>query len=720
MMSSRLELLSSLNRFGGLVRRVKPFGIHNAIPLAWVLLGMLAIPAEAAHITYTINGILTGNLNGTNINRVFTWVAVADTSNIKNPAAGSYNNTASASYLTVAGLFTNLPTGQVTVSRVNNVITFRGQSGGITTTNAAYTAWNMDTPLAFVANPNGLLANTVITTPANATLNVNSVAVPGGTTVTPGFQASTAPFITSIENAASNLGVNNPLAQGAIVVIKGAGLGPSTIAVAPGADIFQKTSLSGTSVSIAVGSTTVNALMYYTSSSQVAFLIPSTVPVNTGTTPVFTLTYNGQSATFSRGITSSSVGIFTVDSSGEGPALVTFPDYSLVSAAKNGNCGPALTACGAANPGDTLIVWATGMGPVQGSDAAGAGLGQNMPDVPLKLFLGGVQQNVVYQGRSGCCIGEDQIAFTVSDKTPLGCAVPMVIQIGDGGNAISNFTTLPVAAKGQRDCPPVNPAYSAVNRLVVSSAVQPTFADIRLSKTSDDDFQAQFGKILGFAPGTAPFFMSWVDDIPAGTCLVFNRTDIGLNAPVTGFSALNAGPTVTVRGPSGTGTASYDASSGQYSGVLSPTAKFLVPGVHTVSGSGGPDVGAFSASITIPPDIQVLSPGDASSVTRSAGFPVSWSGGGSGTVVIQVLSPLELTATVGKAAYCIAPAAGGSFTVPSYVMLSLFSTDFAGFTVGPYAKVPVTASGLNVGTLSLSYDGIGFGYRAGRGSFSLK
>ena len=114
-------------------------------------------------------------------------------------------------------------------------------------------------------------------------------------------------------------------------------------------------------------------------------------------------------------------------------------------------CGGPNTTCGAANPGDTLILWATGLGPVNGSDASGAGLGVPMPNIPLTLWLGGVQASVTYQGRSGCCIGEDQIVFTVPPNVPMGCAVPLAVQIG---NEISNYTVMPVAPKGSRTCTP--------------------------------------------------------------------------------------------------------------------------------------------------------------------------------------------------------------------------------------------------------------------------
>jgi hypothetical protein len=143
------------------------------------------------------------------------------------------------------------------------------------------------------------------------------------------------------------------------------------------------------------------------------------------------------------------VGILTLDSSGQGPAIITYPDYGLVSAAKAANCGGPNTACGAANPGDTLTLWGTGLGSVGGDDASGAGLGQNMPNIPLTVWLGGAQAPVSYQGRSGCCVGLDQIVFTVPSKVPTGCAVPLVVQIGTTTNTVSN-TAQPDAAAQSR------------------------------------------------------------------------------------------------------------------------------------------------------------------------------------------------------------------------------------------------------------------------------
>ena len=230
-----------------------------------------------------------------------------------------------------------------------------------------------------------------------------------------------------------------------------------------------------------VGTTTVNALMYYASDSQVAALLPSNTPTTGPGT--FTVTYNGQTSNgVQHGTTNSNAGIFTIDST-QGPGIFTCADYSLASAVKATPCGGPNTACGSANPGDTLILWATGLGPVNGDDASGAGLGVNMPNLPLTLWVGGVKATVLYQGRSGY-IGEDQINFTVPDGTPLGCAVPVVIQIGTNANTVSNTVALPIA-KGSRNCTPANAALAQLDFSQAAAAGQISIGNIKLQHFSD-------------------------------------------------------------------------------------------------------------------------------------------------------------------------------------------------------------------------------------------
>lgn len=465
------------------------------------------------------------------------------------------------------------------------------------------------------------------------------------------------PSVTSVSNSASNLvpGLPNAgIAQGSIFIAQGSGLGPANISIAQAA--FQSTTLSGTSVAVTVGSTTVNAPMYYTSAGQIAALLPSNTPTGNGS---FTVTYNNQISNAAPiQVVANNVGLFTLDSSGQGPGIVTYPDYSLVSATPSTPCGGANTSCGAANPGDTLILWATGLGPVNGSDAAGAGLGVAI-NVPLTLWLGGVAITPSYQGRSGCCIGEDQIVFKVPNNVPLGCAVPLVIQIGSGNVAeISNTTVMPIAS-GSRSCTATNASVPAnAEQLVIAGPI--TIGSLEVDHYSDgngtfeDDAKAQFFKALTYNPGSQPFFLSYVDDQPLGTCYVYNNLNENNDVPFASSTNLDAGSTVTLKGPNG----SFSLPTNQQEAPFGTGGKFLVPGSYTFTGTGGADVGAFSASLTIQALPTLVSPVSNSSVTRANGMTVTWTGG-SGTVVMEVAGPTDETYTNGVWAVCTAPASAG-------------------------------------------------------------
>ncbi len=545
------------------------------------------------------------------------------------------------------------------------------------------------------------------------------VSVGGISTIT--FQlpiAVAGPNVTSVSNSASNIlpGLPNAgIAQGSIFILKGSGLGPTNISIAPAA--FQTTSLGNTSVAVTVGSTTVNAPMYYTSDGQVAALLPSNTPVGVGSV---TVTYSGQAGNAAPvTVVANNLGIFTVDSSGQGPGIVTYADYSLVSAGKANPCGGPNTSCGAANPGDTLILWATGLGPVSGSDASGAGLGVAI-NVPLTLWLGGVAITPSYQGRSGCCIGEDQIVFTVPSNVPTGCAVPLLIQIN---NEISNNTVMPIA-NGSRNCTPSNPALASVDVEQAVMAGPITFGSIRLQHNSDgggifeDDMHLLIATIPSYTPGSQPFFTSYADDQPLGTCLVFNDLNPGTNIPAAGVVNANAGASFTVKGPNG--SVAVPAPAGDSNNIsLNAMGTFLVPGAYTVTGTGGPDVGAFSSNITIPALPTLVSPVNNGSATRSNGMTVTWTGG-SGTLQIVVQGATDNTNTNGAVAICTVDASAGTLTIPPYILQALPAGNFGGVTLTSHTVTPFTATGLGLGIGEADTNVAGFGFGWGSGSFTLK
>lgn len=525
-------------------------------------------------------------------------------------------------------------------------------------------------------------------------------------------QVFAAPAITAVMNAASNTPPPLPtasLAPGNIFIVKGSGLGPATLSIAPAA--FQSTSLSGTSVSLTVSGTKVDALMYYTSDTQIAALLPSNTPAGAGT---ITVTYNGQSspATPFRGVTANNLGIFTVDSTGQGAGIVTYADYSLVSPLTASNCGGPNTTCGAANPGDTLILWGTGLGAITGSDASGAGLGQNMPNLPLNLWIGGVQAKVIYQGRSGCCIGEDQIVFTVPDNVPAGCAVPLVVQIG---NQISNNVVMPVAS-GSRTCTLVDHGLvspAALQQLATAKSFRVGAVDLNHVLDNPNRDTAHF-TFVNVALNVAPLFAATIDGYPLGTCIALPQI-ADYNPPVTPTSFLDAGSTFTIKGPGG--TMNVTANNGDRI-TLSPTGTFLIPGDYTMSGPGGKDVGPFSAILNVPVSPTLSSPRSASGLTvsRAQGMTVTWAGNGStGHVELNLISGSATDPNTSSSVGCNVPASAGTFTIPPYMLLTLTNTNNAtfefnlGVALGPSTSVPFSSPSIDLGLAQTYIGGVNFG-----------
>jgi uncharacterized protein (TIGR03437 family) len=516
---------------------------------------------------------------------------------------------------------------------------------------------------------------------------------------------TSAPVISSVVNAASNIpqGLpNSGIAQGAVFSVIGNLMGPSTLAVSPAP--FQNGTLSGTSIAVTVAGKKVTPLLYYTSATQVSALLPSNTPTGTGN---ITMTYNGKTGPPAPiTVVANNIGIFTVGSDGNGAPIVTYPDYSLVSTVKAANCGGPYTTCGAANPGDTLVIWGTGLGPISGNDAAGDGLGVNQPDIPLTVWLGGMSIQAGYQGR-GCCIGEDQIIFTVPNGVPTGCAVPLYIQIG---NQVSNGTALAVA-NGSRSCTPSNPGFATATAVTALGTAVATYGSVSFNRDDNfatggqgftDSVKATFASFT-VAPAAQPFFVSYVDSPPLGTCQVYNSTVTGFNAPLTPVRGLDAGAALTVQTPAGSKALPLSGGQAHLSG-----SNLLTPGTFTVSVPGGADVPAFSASIAIPPYPTMTSPtpdGGATTVARTDGLKVTWTGGANTVIELDGTGATDNTFQTGASFQCLVDGSTGSFTVPPSVLLALPAGGFANMDFHP-APLPVAfnAKGLSVSFLSAQGD----------------
>jgi uncharacterized protein (TIGR03437 family) len=530
---------------------------------------------------------------------------------------------------------------------------------------------------------------------------------------------SAQPTISAVVNNASGIlqGLpNGGIAQGSIFLLVGSGMGPTPTAISTAP--FQSANVGGTTVTVTSSSgATANVPLYYTSDAQVSALLPSNTAVGSAT---ITVSYGGStSASASFLVAANNLGIFTEGQNGQGPAIVTNPDYSLISAAPGTGTlaggGPG-TFNGAANAGDTLILWGTGLGPVSGNETAGAGLGANMPSLPLTVWIGGMQAQVTYQGRSGCCIGEDQIVFVVPAGVPTGCSVPLIVQIG---NLVSNATMLPLATSG-RVCTPANPAMSVSQVQGLSSATSPpTFAQIILQRQLvannasgliyEDTAAAGFAQ-LTVPAAVQPLVASYFDSIPLGTCTTYN-TVTAITIPSASYSGVDAGK-ITLTNSSGSMSITPKPSGGlptQYSAVLSQTATYFFGGPYTVSAPGGVGIGNFNAGFTISSTPTWTAANEfqiSKGITRASGMTVTWTGGSSAYLVeIGGKAATDNTGAVGAGFTCRVPSTLGTFTVPSTILFALPGTLYAEIDFRPtLTPVPVSASGLTYGAISMNYD----------------
>jgi len=472
---------------------------------------------------------------------------------------------------------------------------------------------------------------------------------------------------------------NEAIAQGSIFALFGANLAPERLWQVSQFPLRASTP-AGTSAKVTVSGITVDALPIYTTPKQVGAILPSNCPVGEGTV---TLTYNGQtSAPIRIRVARSTFGIFSSNQQGSGPA-----------AAQNFNSAsdqPLNSLDRAATPGQTMILWGTGLGPITAPDNGPPPVG----DVPvnLTLWVGGRPALVLYKGRSGCCAGIDQIIFSVPEDVE-GCYVPIAVET-DG--IISNFTSIAVARRnGQcllsgwpRDAPrPSKIDHPRYGQILFVRATEHSYSDSTMV-----GFEAVFGRSGSPIDGS--------DYPPIGSCTVTSTraNDVSSDSPV---EPLEAGD-LNLSGP--------------ISGVFTPSAPGLYfeyghlssgfpSGTYTIdNGAGGRDVKSFNTSFTIDEPLLWLNRAEyyKVSVAREKGLKVAWSTPATdGMILINGSSSIRSTVPAVVSEFvCAAPVAAREFTVPAYVLRSLpTSSNYGYLAVMRLLTSSFTAEGLDVGFL---------------------
>jgi len=462
---------------------------------------------------------------------------------------------------------------------------------------------------------------------------------------------------------------NYGIAQGAIFDIFGANLASTST---PLQSAPLKTSLAGVTVTATVNNTTTNVLLYYVTPNQIAGILPSNTPVGTGT---LTVSNGGQAVgTTPIKVVQSGFGILTLNGLGTGQAAAFDVQNRY------------LGFTNALNPGEYVVLWGTGIGPVPpGTDESIQQTPADLASVPFQAWIGGQPATVYYHGRSQYP-GLDQVILIVPPNVTPGCYVSVV---GQSGTMVTNFATIPVAASGRTCSEPLLSLSSDQFDAIAAKGtfaggiigIDKTFATVAGAAVSSDIAGAQF-----FNTTAAQFNALPMPFASLGGCTVYaGGLPVGLagNASIFG---LNAGPSLSVSGPLGTGAVPvvntvYKAQQKPLGGIstlggaVSPAFIPASGGTFTFSnGSGTSSVGPFSASVTMGPaaNFQWTNQASISKVNRANGLTVTWSGAAAGSVVM--ISGLSISAqfpAVGAQFLCTAPADAGTFTIPPAVLLSM-------------------------------------------------
>ncbi len=516
-----------------------------------------------------------------------------------------------------------------------------------------------------------------------------SLVGPGSLIIPGGGGGTGAPTVSQIQNNYSYILPGLPnygIAPGSLFIVKGSSLATNTTPVlqssaAPGIP----TTLNGTSLSVTVGGTTTIPGIYYTSTGQIAAVLPSNTPTGTGT---LTVTTNGQAGTpVPIVVVPSAFGIDTYYGTGTGLAVAT------------DNLGNVFQNNNSASPGQTIVLWGSGVGADTSNTDKVFPLNQNnLTNIPLQVYIGGIAASVLYRGRSQYP-GVDQVVVTIPNNVTPGCAVSV---IAISGNVPSNSATLPVAPGGG-NCSDPNSAISSTLLQSLSGKAKVSFGTVGItqsnSRSSTGTTTTNIALASFFSFPTSTFLANASNgSTPSFGSCVIPPSSAGGVLP----TGLDAG-TLTV---SGGGTqATLQGLPTQLGSSFAQLGSIPASGAsYNFNGSGGRDVGSFSTALNFPAPLVWTNQAAVTTVNRSQGQTVTRNGGQPGTVVsITGTSTLATTTPQISVSFtCYAPQSAGQFVIPSWVLLGL---------------PPSTAGSLAIANItnpqSFTASGLDFAYTSG-------
>ena len=513
------------------------------------------------------------------------------------------------------------------------------------------------------------------------------------TTTGGGGGGPTGPIITDVLDAGS---YTRNIAEGSIFVVKGSNVSASGFTQTSFPLPTNTGNVKITFTPAAGGAGTDAYLVYLYNQggvNQLAAVLPSTVaPGNYNVT----VTYNGNtSAPFQTQVVQRKLGLITADSTGSGLAVIqNFVSQSQLDIDRLTTFSSGGFTFSPAKPGQVLIAWAVGLGPVTGGDNVASPGGDMSKSLTVQAVVGGRNIPVLYAGRAPGLAGADQINFQLPADVQTGCTVPFQVSVN---GQLSNPTYIAIAPDANStEC--VLPGFTSAQLKSFDAGGSYTIGAVTLSQIAvsvpsfgnvkQDTASANFIKFTGLQlSGVGQYTFS---SNTQGACTVTHTTtSSGATSGGSGIG-LDAG-NITLNGPGGSGlnnVAFKQDASNNYSiaigteGISIPGQTNLgtiVAGTYTVNGAGGKDVKSFNTSITLGSPLQITG-GLPSTVVRNSGLTLNWTGGNASDPV-QIFGSSSTSSGTGAntvtdtwSFFCNTTAGQKTFTVPASVLTQLPAT----------------------------------------------